>query len=308
MSVLALLLALALQAPPAVPARAGTLVLAGESFELEAPLARELAGSAAHLVLDLDGDAPDPLARSDSKGLRPDLSGDWGASREAELLPLLEQSGAIVLQARTWLSCWKHLKPEQKDSRLEQELRAALRAGRTLVATGAAASYCASWSLVSREEIHRAQRNPRSEDPNLVVTGLDFARGWMLDTSTESASGAARVVRAAQHFGSNRALFLQGPVAWIVREGAPQAQITGSGFAAVFDLSHARRSRGELREGRMLLLREGDQLRIGKRLELLPGQAPSAAEPDWKRLALPFEPVRAAGSGREYRFDWLAQR
>jgi len=285
----------------------GTLVLCGERFELPESLARELAGGAPHLVLDFGGPGADPLAHSGSAAVRPDLSGDWNLQREAQLLPELARTGAVVVSAPNWLSCWQHFKPEQKDSRLEQELRAALRAGRTVVASGAAASYCASWSLVAREELHRAQRNPRAEDPNLLVTGLDFAPGWMLDTSEQqSAGGALRLVKAAQHFGNPRALYLAGPVAWIVRAGA-EVEVAGTGCAAVFDLAHARRSRSDIREGRLLLLQGGDRLRIGKELAALPGGASGKASP-LKELALPFEPVRSGDGTLEYRFDWIVQR
>jgi hypothetical protein len=300
-----LLLCLAL---PAAPAGTGTLVLCGEAFELPEALARELAQGAPHLLLDFDGPGPDPLAQSGSAVVRPDLSGDWNLRREAALLPEFARTRAVVLQAATWLSCWQHLEPEQKDSRLAQELRAALRAGRPVVACGAAAGYCASWSLVSRTEIRRTQRNPRADDPNLVATGLDFAHGWMLDTSVQQpATGALRLLRATQHFGNARALFLAGPVAWIVRGERQEAEVAGSGTAAVLDLSHARRSRGDLREGRLLLLQGGDRLRFEKELEQRPSDA-ARPEPARAGLGLPFEPVRNAGAGFEYRFDWIVQR
>jgi len=296
----ALLLALAL-------VQGGTLVLLGERFELPEALARELAGDAPHLVLEFGGPGADPLARSGSAAVRPDLSGDWSVQREAQLLPELARTRAIVVSSPSWLACWQHLTPEQKDARLEQELRAALRAGRTVVASGAAASYCATWSLVTREELQRTQRNPRAEDPNLLVTGLDFAQGWMLDTSEQqSAGGALRLLKAAQHFGNARALYLAGPVAWIMR-GGEEADIAGTGCAAVFDLAHARRSRADLREGRLLLLQGGDRLRIGKELAALPGGA-SGKAPPLKELGLPFEPVPSGSGTLEYRFDWIVQR
>jgi len=296
---IALLLALAPQA--------GTLVLCGERFELPEALARELAGGAPHLVLDLGDSGVDPLARSGSPAVRPDLAGDWNAQREAALLPELARTAAVVVNATDWLACWQHFKPEQKDSRLEQELRAALRSGRTLVATGAAAAYCSSWSLVTREEIHRAQRNPRHEDPTLVANGLGFAPAWMVESAVQKDASAMRLLRAAQHFGNARALYLSGPVAWIVRGANEQAEVAGSGTVAVFDLAHARRSRADLREGRLLLLRSGDRLRFEKELELLPA-ASAAAEPQLQPLGLPFEPLRSAGAGFEYRFDWIVQR
>jgi hypothetical protein len=298
-----LALALALQAPVAPAAHQGTLVLCGERFELPEALAHELAGDAPHLVLELDETGLDPLARSASRALRPDLAGDWSAGREAALLPELERSQAVVVTARTWIACWRHFKPEQKDSRLEVELRAAWRAGRPVVATGAAAAYCAGWSLVAREELQRTQRNPRQEDPNLAVSGLDLAPGWMVDTSTQEAPGALRLLRASQRTGNARALYLRGPVAWIVR-GAAQAEVAGSGSVAVFDLAHARRSRADLEDGRLLLLGDGDRLRLGKELELVPAR-PAGEPPAWKQFGLPFEPRRA---GSEYRFDWIAQR
>ncbi len=294
---IALCLALAL-------AQGGTLVLCGESFELSEALARELCGGAPHLVLDFGSPGPDPLARGGSPAVRPDLGGDWSVPREAALLPELERTRAVVVNAPTWLSCWQHFKPEQKDSRFEQELRAALRAGRPLIASGAAAAYCASWSLVTREEIGRVQRNPRRADPNLVANGLAFAEGWMVDTSAQESAGALRLLGAAQHFGNARALYLSGPVAWIVRGGDQEAQVAGSGCAAVFDLAHARRSRADLKEGRLLLLQNGDRLRFEKELELRPG-GEAAKDPPWKQLGLPFEPQR---SGFGYRFDWIVQR
>jgi hypothetical protein len=297
----ALILALAL-------AQTGTLVLCGERFEFSASLAREFAGGEPHLVLEFGSPGLDPLAHADTPAVRPDLSGDWNARREAELLPELARTGPIVICAPTWISCWKHFKPEQKDSRLEQELRAALRAGRTVVACGAAASYCASWSRVTREELRRTRRNPRAEDPNLLVTGLAFAPGWMLDTSDEQrAAGALRLLRAAQHFGNERALYLAGPVAWIVRGGAAEAEVAGSGSAIVFDLAHARRSRGDLREGRLLCLRNGDHLRFEKELTAHP-DGTAGADPSWADLGLPFEPVRSGSAAREYHFDWIVQR
>jgi hypothetical protein len=292
-------------------AQSGTLVLCGESFELPEPLARELAAGAPHLVLEFGSAGVDPLARSGSPAVRPDLSGDWSAAREEALLAELGRTRAVVLGSPTWLDCWKHFKPEQKDSRLEQELRAALRAGRPLVATGAAAAYCASWSLVTREEIQRAQRNPRHEDPNLVANGLAFAEGWMLDTSGQEPGGAARLLRAATNFGNARALFLSGPVAWIVRGDAHEAEIAGSGCAAVFDLAHARRSRGDLKEGRLLLLRNGDRLRFEKELEALPANPaanPPTRDPPGKELSLPFETLPIGRGGFEYRFDWIVKR
>jgi len=45
------------------------------------------------------------------------------------------------------------------------------------------------------------------------------------------------LLRAAQAFGNERALYLSGPVAWIVRGGAQEAEVAGSGSAAVFDLA-----------------------------------------------------------------------
>jgi cyanophycinase-like exopeptidase len=213
----------------------------------------------------------------------------------------------VVVESPTWLACWQHFKPEQKDSRLEVELRAALRSGRPVVATGAAAAYCAAWSLVTREEIQRAQRNPRHEDPNLVANGLAFAEGWMIDTSGQEPGGAARLLRATTNFGNARALYLSGPVAWIVRGDAHEAEIAGSGCAAVFDLAHARRSRGDLKEGRLLLLRNGDRLRFEKELEALPANLP-AREPPGNELRLPFEALPAGLGGIEYRFDWIVQR
>jgi len=158
---------------------------------------------------------------------------------------------------------------------------------------------------VLREEIHRAQRNPRREDPTLVANGLDFAPGWMVECAAQKDASATRLLRAAQHFGSARALYLSGPVAWIVR--GDEAEVAGNGLAAVFDLAHARRSRADLREGRRLLLSSGDRLRFAKQLELQPA-APAAGEPALKPLGLPFEPVRVAGAGFEYRFDWIVQR
>jgi hypothetical protein len=300
----ALLLVLCVQAPAA---RAGTLVLCGEGFELPEALARELAGPRPHLLLDLDGPAADPLARAGSPALRPDLSGDWSAAREAALLPELARSGAVVVTATTWLSCWQHFKPEFKDSRLEQELRASLRAGRTLVATGAAAAYCGSWSLVTREEIGRVQRNPRREDPNLVANGLAFAPGWMVESALQPHAGATRLLRASRDFGNARALFLSGPVAWIVRGTAQEAELAGSGFAAVFDLAHARRSRDDLREARLLLLGAGDRVRFAKELEVEPATG-ARGVPGWKALGLPCEPAHEVRPGLEYRFDWLVQR
>jgi len=285
----------------------GTLVLCGERFELPESLARELAGDAPHLVLEFGSPGTDPLARAGLAAVRPDLSGDWSLQRELQLLPELARTSAVVVSAPTWFACWQHFKPEQKDSRLEVELRAALRAGRTVVACGAAASYCASWSLVTREELRRTQRNPRAEDPNLLVTGLDFASGWMLDTSDQQgADGAQRLLKAAQHFGSPRALYLAGPVAWIVR-GGEEVEVRGTGCAAVFDLAHARRSRADLREGRLLLLQEGDRLRIGKELAALAGSA-AGKDPPLKELRLPCEPVRSGTGTLEYRFDWIVQR
>ena len=306
MIALALLLALA---------QSGTLVLCGESFELPEPLARELAGGAPHLVLDFGAAGVDPLARSGSPAVRPDLSGEWSVAREAALLPELERTRAVVVSAPTWLACWQHFKPEQKDSRLEQELRAALRAGRPLIASGAAAAYCASWSLVTREEIQRAQRNPRHEDPNLVANGLALAEGWMIDTSAQSPGAAARLLRATTNFGNARALYLSGPVAWIVRGEAHEAEVAGSGCAAVFDLAHARRSRGDLKEGRLLLLRSGDRLRFEKELEALPADLPAnppaklaVREVPEKELGLPFELVPSGRGAFEYRFDWIVAR
>jgi hypothetical protein len=296
---IALLLALATQA--------GTLVLCGESFELPQALARELAGSAPHLVLDFGTPGADPLARAGSPAVRPDLSGEWSAQREAALLSELARCGAIVVAAETWLSCWQHFKPEQKDSRLEQELRAALRAGRPLVATGAAASYCASWSLVTREEIRRVQRNPRREDPNLVATGLDLAQGWMVDCALQKQAGLVRLLRASRDFGNARALFLSGPVAWVVRGAKDEAELAGSGFAVVLDLAHARRSRDDLREGRLLVLCAGDRVRFAKEIEVEP-RAGARTQPGWKALGLPFEPAAEPRPGLEYRFDWFVQR
>ena len=288
-------------------AQSGTLVLCGESFELPEALARELAGSAPHLVLDLDGAAPDPLAHGNSQALRPDLAGDWSAAREAALLPDLARAGAVVVQARTWLSCWQHFQYEQKDSRLEQELRAALRAGHPLVATGAAAAYCAAWSIVTREEIHKTARNPRRAEPELVVTGLEFARAWMVDTSTQAPAGAERLLRESQRFGNARALYLQGPVAWIVRAAdGPVAEVVGSGCACVFDLARARRSREELRDGRLLLLHAGDQVRLGKELEPLSSAAPADAALEILHLSVRAQ--RLPGSTVAYSFDWLAAR
>lgn len=298
MIALALCAALAGQQP-------GALVLCGESFELSEALARELAGSAPHLVLDLDAPAADPLARSASPAVRADLSGEWSSAREAALLPDLARTGALVVNASSWIACWRHFQFEQKDSRLEQELRSAWRAGRPLVATGAAAAYCAGWSIATREEIQRAARNPRRAEPELVVGGLGLAREWMVDTALQAPAGAERLLRQMQRLGNQRALFLSGPVAWIVR--GDEAQVAGSGLAAVFDLSRARRVREELREGRLLILRSGDRLRFEKELELQPG-SPPANEPAWKPLGLPFEPMRTPGAGLEYHFDWLVQR
>jgi len=288
-------------------AQTGTLVLCGEAFELPEALARELAGGAPHLLLDFGGAGVDPLARSGSPAVRPDFSGEWSVQREAALLPELGRAHAVVVSAPNWLACWQHFKPEQKDSRLEQELRAALRAGRPVIASGAAAAYCASWSIVTREEIQRAQRNPRREDGNLVANGLAFAEGWMIDTSAQAPADAARLLRASGQFGNARALYLSGPVAWIVRGGAREAEIAGSGSAALFDLAHARRSRGDLKEGRLLLLRTGDRLRFEKELEPLPANLP-AREPPGKELGLPFELVPSGRAGFEYRFDWIVQR
>ena len=296
-------------------AQSGTLVLCGASFELPEPLARELASGAPHLVLEFGSAGVDPLARSGSPAVRPDLSGDWSVSREQALLEQLGRTRAVVVDSSTWLACWQHFKPEQKDSRLEQELRAALRAGRPLIASGAAAAYCASWSLVTREEIQRTQRNPRREDPNLVANGLAFAEGWMIDTSLQSPGGAARLLRATTEFGNARALYLSGPVAWIVRDGAQEAEVAGSGCAAVFDLAHARRSRGDVKEGRLLVLRAGDRLRFEKELEALPASLPanppanlSGREAPGKELGLPFDALPVGRSGIEYRFDWIVPR
>jgi hypothetical protein len=300
----ALLLSLLAQAPPA---RSGTLVLCGEGFELDEALARELGGARPHLVLDLDGTCPDALARGGTQAVRPDLSGAWNAQRETALLPELARTGAIVVNATTWISCWQHFKPENKDSRLEQELRAALRAGRTLIATGAAAAYCGSWSLVRREEIARAQRNPRRDDPTLVANGLDFATGWMVESAAQKQAGATRLLRASQQFGNARALFLSGQVAWIVRGGAEEAELAGSGFAVAFDLAHARRSREDLREARLLILGAGDRLRFSKEIEVEPA-AGERRVPGWKTLGLPFEPAHESRPGLEYRFDWIAPR
>lgn len=288
--------------------RTGTLVLCGERFEFAEALARELAGDAPHLVLDLCAAGPDPLARSGSPAVRPDLSGDWSVQREAALLPELARTRAVVVSASDWLACWRHFKPEQKDSRLEQELRSAWRAGRTVIATGAAASYCASWSLVTRAELHKTQRNPRAEDPNLVASGLDFASGWMLDCAAQAGSeGALRLLRASQRFGNARALFLSGQAAWIVRGGAEEAELAGSGSALLFDLAHARRSRADLREGRLLVLHAGDRVRFEKEIEYRPGSA-AAAPPDWKALGLPLAPAAVRAGAFEYRFDWIVQR
>ena len=125
----------------------------------------------------------------------------------------------------------------------------------------------------------------------------------MVDTSTQQPQGAQRLLRAAQHSGNARALFLRGPVAWIVR-GSGEAEVAGSGSVAVFDLAHARRSRQDLREGRLLLLADGDRLRFEKEIELRPAHA-AGEPPAWQPFGLPFEPVH---TGLEYRFDWIAQR
>ncbi len=300
-------------APAPLAAQRGTLVLCGEAFELPAALSRELAGNAPHALLATKGDVLDPLCGGDSPARRADLAGDPGSAREARALAALEGTRTIVVEAATWLECWQLFKPEFKDSRLELELRHAWQNGCTVIACGAAASYLASWSIVPREEIHRAVRNPRHAEAQLIANGLGLFDGWAVDTAAQEPSGAARLLGASRRFGNARALYLAGPVAWIVREDGRAVELAGSGLAAVFDLSHARRSREDLREGRLVLLGAGERLRIGRELELASADPRAPEDPAWStgalaRLALPFQPVRLPRPGLEYVFDWTAQR
>lgn len=310
--ILSLLLVCTQQAAPAAPAppsaRHGTLVLCDEAFELSPALARELAGDAPHALLASGALALDPLRAAAGPLRRAELDVEAGPERQRRALAALVGARAIVIESSTWLECWQLFKPEFKDSRLEQELRHAWQDGASVIACGAAASYLGSWSLVPREEVHRAVRNPRHAEPELVANGLGFFPGFMVDTASQSPAGARRLLDGTRRFGNTRALFLAGRLAWIVRDEGRAVELAGEGCAAVFDLARARRSRATLREARLVLAGPGETLALRHELEIVREDERASGSVEWTRtalarLALPLEPVRLSLPGGDYVFD-----
>jgi hypothetical protein len=294
-------------ASPAPP-RTGTIVLLGEPFVLPSEVSSEL------LAISRPGecvwitpsgtasDATDPLRDSCAEVARLEL--DPNAEQAADdgaLCERVRRAGSIALTHGSYLDWYSLLRPSEKPSGLCAALLEARRSGALLVASGAAASFLSDWAAVDRAAFHRLQRNPRNDREHTLAQGLGLLRGLSVDASGAPLGGWSRWLTLAARSSGDLALYLHGPVAWILRgDRDGDAIVRGSGAAFVLDLEHASRSRGSLLGARLSLLLDRDRWSSRERSVLT---AARPLEPNAADSAREIPPSTTAPDAETVRFE-----
>jgi hypothetical protein len=255
---------------PAGPPVAGTIVLLGEDFALPGELSRQILSSARGgdrvWIRPLSAQAPaavDPLSSSSSGQPVEPVELDPSVPRvgdDAVLCERTRRAGCVMLTGGAYLDWYGLFMPREKRSGLGAAVLEAHRSGALLIASGAAASFLGDWAIVDRAALNRPRRNPRDASAHTLVRGLGLVTDTIIDASGAPLGGVVRLLTLAAHGPSERALYLEGPVAWITGQGTPRTSaVRGSGAALVFDLHAARWQDRSLRGGRLALLFEGDR-------------------------------------------------
>lgn len=241
----------------------GTVALAASAFAWTEPEARAFVGAAKgeRVVIALEADAPDPLAASALPARRFTL--DSTAERVGDLTEpaqSLANAAAVELVGGTWIAWWRVLMPNGKTSRLALELSEAHRRGVPVLGAGAAAGFLAAAVPVARAELGRPERNPHRADPDAAFGGLGLV-ALVLDADALAHPSLDRGLRALLRGGATSAVHLAGDAAWIVDEREQRARLLGrdGAFALFVDVSHARRMRESLREGRLTRVEPGEE-------------------------------------------------
>lgn len=254
--------------PAAVPSGPGTIVLQGEAFALSGDLCQALLASSRsgeRLWISpsccVVPPAPDPLAACGTPVEHSLLdAGALDAGDDPARCERLRRAGAIVLTGGTYLDWYELFTPREKRSGMCAALFEAQREGALLVASGAAAAILADWAIVDRAALNRLRRNPRDVSEHTLVQGLSLVPGATIEASGAPLAELARWLALATRGPSSWALYLEGQVAWIMRdEPQPRVQIEGPGAVLVLDLHTARRQHRSLRGGRISLCGDGDR-------------------------------------------------
>lgn len=235
----------------------GTLVLQDVGSALDATTCRALTsgdGTQQRLWLVLPGatDAVDPLSACAARVTRADIPDDDShRGDDVELAERARAASEIVLSRGTYLGWRRFLGREGAPSRVGRALEEAQRQGKLVCAQGAAAAYLAQWTIVEHADIGREPRNARTAGGPLIVRGLGLLPDTLIDTSSRTGGALDPLLVSLARSSIVDAIQLDGAVSWIARDRDGHARSVGTGRAIVFDLSRARRMRGDLREARV---------------------------------------------------------
>jgi len=248
----------------------GTIVLLGEAFELSPDQCRtalESSRSGDRVWIAPNGADTargiDPLAHSDDPApatrelfdARTPHPGD-----DAALCERVRRAGSVALVGGKYLDWYALFRPQEKRSGLDAALRYAHRSGATVIASGAAASFLADWTVVDRAEIDRPRRNPRDAREHVLLHGMSLVHGMIVDASGAPRASWSRWLSLVANSQGELALYVDAHVAWILRdEERGEALVRGSGAAFVLDLHGARRERDALLGARLSMLLDGDR-------------------------------------------------
>jgi cyanophycinase-like exopeptidase len=164
-----------------------------------------------------------------------------------------------VLAGGSYLDWYRLVTPGSSTTRLSAAVRAARDGGATVVGLGPAAPFLAEWAMVERAAIGKPERNPRRPRADLAVRGLGLLPGLLVDSSACERGSPARLLRATLNAGLDRALYLDGPTAWVAEPRRHSARVVGAGRTLLFDFTTARRNRAIWRDARVAALSEGDR-------------------------------------------------
>ena len=182
---------------------------------------------------------------------------------DAQLAAAVRAADVLVLRGGTFMGWYDSTFHERHRTELFHALLDRVRARKTVIAHGGAASFLGAGTTLPSSELDEVPRNPRRDRAQVPRAAMRLGPAALLDGDAWPEATPLRWLHSLWRTRMEVGLYLVGDVALDYRREAREVRVLGPGSVLLCDLSRARHHKRRLEGARLSVLERGEGWSFG---------------------------------------------